>query len=149
MARSGMTYHLSVERSLRPSRASWDAGVGMAFFLVVVIRYVKMNVQHRTSNFQHRIKNKMCLSGKSMFNLIYFMWERLSSRENSHRGWKAAPTFNITCSLWITGNTNFDFAIEFSICLYVFCRRRIVFHLPSSQRQMKRKVIPALSAPLR
>ena len=31
------------------------------------------------------------------------MWERLSSREINHRGWKAAPTFNITCSFWITG----------------------------------------------
>jgi hypothetical protein len=31
------------------------------------------------------------------------MWERLSSREISHRGWKAAFTFNITCSFWITG----------------------------------------------
>jgi hypothetical protein len=28
-------------------------------------------------------------------------------------------------------------------------QRAIIFHLPSSQRQMKRKVISALSAPLR
>jgi hypothetical protein len=30
MANSGMTYHLRVVRSLRPSKASCEAGVGMA-----------------------------------------------------------------------------------------------------------------------
>jgi hypothetical protein len=36
------------------------------------------------------------------------MWERLSSREINHRGWKAAPTVNITRSFWITGKGNFS-----------------------------------------
>jgi hypothetical protein len=50
---------------------------------------------------------------------------------------------------WFRINMNRVFALKFIKNLYIFCRRLIVFHLPSSQRQMKRKVLSALSATLR
>jgi hypothetical protein len=44
---------------------------------------------------------------------------------------------------------NFMLALNFTNFRHIFCRRLIVFHLPSSQRQMKRKVLSAFLAPLR
>jgi hypothetical protein len=39
---------------------------------------------------------------------------------------------------WFRINMNCMFASKFVDCRYIFCRRLIVFHLPCSQRQMKR-----------
>lgn len=41
------------------------------------------------------------------------------------------------------------FALKFINCLFIFCHKLIVFQLPSSQRQLKRKVLSVFSAPLR
>jgi hypothetical protein len=46
-------------------------------------------------------------------------------------------------------NMNCMVVSKFVKCLCIFCRRLIVFHLPSSQRQMKENVFSALFASLR